>query len=102
MTTTPGERPSWWAPVDGGVDLFVHVVPGAARSEIVGRHGERLRVRIAARAIEGRANIELEQLIATRLGVRRAAVAIRRGQHARDKTVHVAGIAAPPDGLDGA
>ena len=36
--------------------LELHVQPGAKRTEISGLHGERLKIRLAARAVEGAAN----------------------------------------------
>ncbi len=43
--------------------MRVLVVPGAARSEVVGRHGDRIRVRVAAPPEKGRANRELCRLL---------------------------------------
>jgi hypothetical protein len=54
-------------------------------------------VRVAARAVEGKANAELVRFLAELFGVRRSAITIARGERSRDKTVHVAGIDAPPD-----
>ena len=43
----------WLRPLDGGAEITVHIQPGASRSELAGEHGEALKVRIAARAVEG-------------------------------------------------
>ena len=58
--------------------------------------GERLRVRIAAPAVEGKANVELQRMIAKLFGVRRSAVLLVRGKRSREKTLWVAGISEPP------
>jgi uncharacterized protein YggU (UPF0235/DUF167 family) len=49
--------------------------------------GEALRVRIAARPIEGEANIELCRYLASVLGVRKTSVKLDRGARARHKAV---------------
>jgi len=36
--------------------LDLRVQPGAPRCEFAGRHGERIKVRLAARAVDGKAN----------------------------------------------
>jgi hypothetical protein len=65
------------------------VSPGAARSELVGRHGYGWRARIAAPPERGRANRALEQLLADALGVRRDRVAVVAGHASRRKVVEV-------------
>jgi uncharacterized protein YggU (UPF0235/DUF167 family) len=68
------------------------VSPGAARSELVGRHGDGWRVRVAAVPERGRANRALEDLLAGALGVPRDQVAVVAGRSARRKVVEVAGL----------
>ena len=86
----------WWSPADGGITLQIRATPGAKRSEIVGVVDDRLRIRIHAPAVEGKANAELVRFLAAWAGVRRSAVTIGRGEHAREKTVHLSGVTAPP------
>ena len=74
--------------------IVVHVVPRAKVSEIAGRHGDALRVRLAAPPVDGAANAELVRFLAERLDVPRSAVAIVRGASARRKTVAVDGVTA--------
>jgi uncharacterized protein (TIGR00251 family) len=74
------------------------VSPGAARSELIGRHGNGWRVRIAAPPERGRANRALEELLAEAAGVRRDQVTVVGGHAARRKIVEVEGLAA--DELD--
>jgi uncharacterized protein len=70
------------------------VSPGASRSELVGRHGNGWRARIAAPPERGRANRALEELIAEAVGVRRERVGVVGGQTARRKIVEVEGLTA--------
>ena len=70
------------------------VSPGAARSELVGRHGGGWRVRIAAPPERGRANRELVALLAGTLGVERDEVTVVAGRASRRKLVEVEGLSA--------
>jgi uncharacterized protein len=70
----------------------VRVQPRASRSEIVGLHGEALKVRLAAPPVDGAANAALVELLADALGVSRYAVRIVAGEASRGKVVEVDGV----------
>jgi uncharacterized protein (TIGR00251 family) len=74
------------------VQVGVRAMPGAKRTEIAGVVNGEVRVRLAAPAVDGRANVELIRFLARLLGVRRSAVTIRRGMTSRVKVVEVAGV----------
>ena len=67
--------------------LEVHVQPGAKRTEFAGRHGERLKIRLAAPASENRANEALIAFLAEHYRVPRRNVRIASGLKSRDKRV---------------
>jgi uncharacterized protein (TIGR00251 family) len=69
------------------VILEVHVQPGAKRTEFAGRHGERIKIRLAAPAIENRANEALIEFLAEHYRVPRRNVRIAAGVKSRDKRV---------------
>jgi hypothetical protein len=69
------------------VVLELHVQPGAVRSEFAGRHGERVKVRLAARAIDGKANEALVEFLAAHYGVAKRNVRIVAGLKSRRKRV---------------
>jgi uncharacterized protein (TIGR00251 family) len=73
------------------VRVSVHVQPRATRSEIVGLHGEALKVRLQAPPVDGAANEALVTLLAERLGVARRSVRVVAGASSRAKTVEVDG-----------
>lgn len=75
-----------------GVRLYLHVQPGASRSEVVGHHGDAIKVRLAAPPIDGRANDALCRYLAKCLGVKRQDVRLVRGAASRAKCVAVRGI----------
>ena len=54
--------------------LTLRVAPGAKQTEIVGRHGDGWKVRVAAPPEDGRANAAVVALLAETLALPRAAV----------------------------
>lgn len=79
-------------PVKGGCLIRLHVQPRASRTEVAGRHGDALKLRIAAPPADGEANDAVIRFLAERLGVPRSAVTLERGASSRAKTVRVAGV----------
>lgn len=73
--------------------ILVHVAPRANVTEVAGRHGDAIRIRLAAPPVDGAANAELVRFVAERLGVPRSVVSIARGSAGRRKWVEVAGVA---------
>lgn len=73
--------------------LRLRVIPGASRSEVVGRHGEAWKLRVTAPAESGKANDAVVDLLATTLEIPRARIEIVSGRGSRDKTVVVEGLA---------
>jgi uncharacterized protein YggU (UPF0235/DUF167 family) len=72
--------------------LALRVAPGARRSEVVGRHGDGWKVRVAAAPEAGRANEALRSLLAEALALPRRAVTVVSGHGSRDKLVEIEGI----------
>lgn len=74
--------------------ITVTVSPGSARTELVGRHGEGWKARIAAPPERGRANAALVELLANALAVPRSSVRVVAGLAAKTKVVEVEDLAA--------
>jgi uncharacterized protein (TIGR00251 family) len=70
----------------------VRVQPRASRNELAGRHGDALKVRLAAPPVDGAANEALVRFLAERLDVPRSAVRLQAGATARTKVLAVTGI----------
>ena len=75
-----------------GIVLRIHVQPGAGRSAVVGRHGDALKVRVAAPPVEGRANDATRSLLADALGLPQDDVELTGGQSSRTKRFRLKGI----------
>lgn len=67
--------------------LDLYVQPGAKRTEFAGPHGERIKLRLAARAVDGKANEALVEFLAGYYGVPRRCVRIAAGLRSRHKRV---------------
>lgn len=79
-----------WLRADGsGSVLTLHIQPGAKRTEIVGEHGDALKVRLAAPPVDGKANEALLVFLAERLEVPRRELELRAGLASRRKLVAV-------------
>jgi uncharacterized protein YggU (UPF0235/DUF167 family) len=72
--------------------LRLRVSPGARSAEVVGRHGEAWKVRVAAAPEGGRANDAVVRLLADKLSLPREAVTLVSGHGARDKIVQLTGL----------
>ena len=81
---------------DGALCIRVHAQPGAKRTEVAGLHGEALKIRVAAPALEDRANAALIEFIAARLGVAKRDVSLASGARSREKRFVVRGDSVDP------
>ena len=77
---------------DNTIELRLHIQPRAARSEIVGLHGEALKIRLAAPPVDGKANTMLTAFLAKLLGIHKSAVKLKSGRQSRKKRLLITGI----------
>lgn len=69
-------------------------MPGARATAVAGRHGDALKIRVAAPPADGAANAALIRFLAARLGIPRKAIEITAGQSGRRKIVSITGLEA--------
>ena len=69
--------------------LRVHLQPRAARSRIIGWHGEALKIQVHAPPVDGAANAALLELLAETFAVPQRNVRILQGDTSRTKLVEV-------------
>ena len=67
-------------------------MPGARRSQVVGRLGESWKLRVHAAPERGRANDEVVALLAETLGLAQSDVNVVAGRTTRDKVVELSQI----------
>jgi len=81
------------------LQLRVYIQPKASRDEIVGLHGDYLKVRITAAPIEGKANAHLLKFLAEVFGVGRHQIEITAGKKGRHKQLRIQEPPRLPEGL---
>jgi uncharacterized protein (TIGR00251 family) len=81
--------PPWLRPVDGGVQVDLAVQPRASRTRVVGTHGDRLKIQVAAPPVDGEANGALVEFLARAFGLPKRDVALVAGDTGKRKTVRL-------------
>ena len=71
--------------------MTLHAQPNARKSEIAGLHGGALKVKIAAPAVDNKANAVLIDFLSRTLEVSKSAIAIRHGATGRRKVLEITG-----------
>lgn len=74
---------------DHRLTLILHVQPGARRTEIVGLHGDALKIRLVAAPVEGAANAALVAFLAEVFGVPQRQVVLKQGSKSRRKVIEI-------------
>jgi hypothetical protein len=74
-----------------GSDLILdcHLQPKASKDEFAGLHGERLKIRLTAPPVEGKANAHLLAFLGKAFGVARSHVQLISGELNRQKRVRI-------------
>jgi uncharacterized protein (TIGR00251 family) len=88
------QLPEWLRASGEGLVLQLHIQPGAKRTELVGSHGDALKIRLAAPPVDGRANAALLDFLAGRLGLPGRDLRLIAGDTSRRKRVAVSGLPA--------
>jgi uncharacterized protein (TIGR00251 family) len=81
----------WWRydPATRLLTLTVHVQPNARTSGVAGIHGDALKIRVAAPAVDDKANAALIVYLAQTLGVAANRISLRRGARGRRKSLEI-------------
>jgi uncharacterized protein (TIGR00251 family) len=80
------------AAIDGGVRLWVKVVPGSSRDRIVGELGEALKIAVSKPPAAGAANAAVVALLALALELPKNQIEIESGHSQPRKRILVSGI----------
>jgi len=75
-----------------GAAFAVHIVPQSAENEVVGKHGDALKIRLKAKSASGIANDDLIEFLAEQLQIEQKNIEIAAGQSSPEKMVVVVGL----------
>ena len=84
--------PPWLRIENGKAVLKLKLVARAKRSVIVGSHGDRLKIAVAAPPVEGRANAALVDFLSEALHIPRRDIEIVSGLRSTQKAVAITGL----------
>lgn len=77
--------------------LDCHLQPKASNNAFVGLHGERLKIRLTAPPVDGKANALLLAFLAEEFAVGKSSVTLLSGQQSRQKRVRIQSPARLPE-----
>ncbi len=75
-----------------GAAFAVHVVPKSVKNEVVGKHGDALKIRLISTSVSGIANDTLINFLAQKLTIERDKIEIAAGLTSAEKMVVVVGV----------
>jgi uncharacterized protein (TIGR00251 family) len=74
------------------VKIDVIIQPKSSRDEIVGMHGDCLKIKLTAPPVDGKANAALITFLAKTLGIPKSNITIIRGKTGRRKTIELCDV----------
>jgi uncharacterized protein (TIGR00251 family) len=75
-----------------GIHIFLHVIPNAKKSEIIGNYNNRLKIKISSPPVDGSANKEIIKFFSKLLKTSKNNIKIIKGENSREKELFIANI----------
>jgi len=72
--------------------IRVHVIPNAKTDKVVGEHGDAIKIKLRAPAVDGKANNALRRFLAEKLSIPQRAIVLKHGEKSRDKVIRIDGL----------
>jgi uncharacterized protein len=72
--------------------ILVHIIPNAKIDTVLGEHGNAIKIKLRAPAVEGKANTALGSFLADKLGIPKRVIVLERGERSRDKVIRIDGL----------
>ena len=69
--------------------IRVHVIPNAKIDKVIGEHGNAIKIKLRAPAVEGKANTALRRFLAEKLSIPQRAIVLEYGEKSRDKVIRI-------------
>lgn len=77
----------WVQKTKDGIIIKIHVVPNSSKTQIVGEYGDRLKVKIKAPPVDGKANEEVVEFFCKILGIKKSQAELIAGQTSKAKNI---------------
>jgi len=77
--------------INGGVKLHLFIQPKSSKNEIVGLHDGKLKIKVTAPPVDGKANAELVDFLSDFFDLPKRNIEITKGDTGRNKTVIITG-----------
>jgi len=74
---------------EGMATLRFHVIPNAKIDKVVGEHGNAIKIKLGAPAVEGKANAALRSFLAGKLQISERQVVMEHGHKSREKVIRI-------------
>ena len=78
--------------INGGVKLHLFIQPKSSKNEIVGIHDGKLKIKITAPPVDGKANAALVEFLSDIFEIPKRQIEITKGDTGRNKTVILMGV----------
>jgi uncharacterized protein len=72
--------------------IRVHVIPNAKIDKVVGEHGDAIKIKLRAPAVEEKANAALRRFLAEKLSMPQRTIVLECGKRSRDKVLRIDGL----------
>ena len=72
--------------------LRVHIISNAKIDKVIGEHGDAIKIKLRAPAVEGKANTALRKFLAETLSIPQRAIVLEHGEKSRDKVIRIDGL----------
>ncbi len=76
----------------GGVQISLHVLPNAPKSQIIGEHNGSLKIKIKAPPVDGKANEAIVEFFSRLLKVSKSSIEILKGDKSKAKKILIHGL----------
>jgi len=77
---------------ENSLNIQAQIQPGSSKDQIIGIHNGRLKIKISAPPVDGKANQNLIEFISKALGVSKSKIEILKGRTSKLKTLKISGI----------
>jgi uncharacterized protein len=78
--------------VEAVAAIRLHIIPNAKIDKVVGEHGEAIKIKLRAPAVEGKANTALCRFLAEKLSIPQCAIVLEHGERSRGKLIRIEGL----------